>query len=107
MDFADQVNRVIFEHMKMLTAADAAIDITTVVTSLKNATGQGIRDYDLVGGAAYLATLPRTVGHWRKDVKPATKINWRHTRRNLLEFFGPDKPIREITAGALAISSGI
>ncbi len=35
----------------------------------------------------------------RNDVKPATKVNWRHTKRNLLTFFGSDKPLCEITAG--------
>jgi len=35
----------------------------------------------------------------RADVKPSTKTNWRHTRRNLLEFFGADKPLDEITLG--------
>lgn len=35
----------------------------------------------------------------RVDVKPSTKINWRHTRRNLIGFFGPEKPLREFTSG--------
>jgi len=35
----------------------------------------------------------------RCDVKPATVTNWRHTRRGLLEHFGADKPLREITQG--------
>ena len=35
----------------------------------------------------------------RADVKQGTKINWRHTKRNLIDFFGPDKPLREISAG--------
>jgi integrase len=33
----------------------------------------------------------------RREVKPATLINWGHTRRNLLAFFGPDKLLREVT----------
>lgn len=35
----------------------------------------------------------------RCDVKPATAIVLGHTRRNLIEFFGADKPMREITPG--------
>ncbi len=44
------------------------------------------------------ALLERYVSK-RGDVKPATKINWRHTRRNLVEYFGQDKPLRAITEG--------
>ena len=33
----------------------------------------------------------------RKDVKRATLLNWEQTRRNLLEFFGPGKQLREVT----------
>ncbi len=33
------------------------------------------------------------------DAKPATIVVWGHTRRNLIEHFGTDKPLREITAG--------
>ena len=32
----------------------------------------------------------------RQDVKKATAINWGHTRRNLLAFFGADRPIESI-----------
>ncbi len=35
----------------------------------------------------------------RTDVKPATVVNWGHTRRNLVEFFGAGKPIAEVTPG--------
>lgn len=35
----------------------------------------------------------------RRDVKPATLTVWGHTRRNLIEFFGPDRPLREVTPG--------
>jgi len=35
----------------------------------------------------------------RTDVKESTKINWRHTKRNLLTFFGRDKLIVEVTTG--------
>ena len=35
----------------------------------------------------------------RTDVKGATRVFYGHTRRNLVGFFGADKPLREITAG--------
>jgi integrase len=35
----------------------------------------------------------------RTDVKTATLTVWGHTRRNLIEFFGPDKPLRDINRG--------
>ena len=35
----------------------------------------------------------------RPDVKPATLEVWQQPCRNLIEFFGPDKPLRSITAG--------
>jgi len=47
-----------------------------------------------------------TLGEWldsyfsgRADVKPSTRTVWGHTRRNLLDFFGRDKPIDGITPG--------
>ena len=33
----------------------------------------------------------------RNDVKPATKVIWEQPRRNLIEFFGENKNLREIT----------
>lgn len=35
----------------------------------------------------------------RKDVKASTATVYSHTRRNLIEFFGADKPLRELTPG--------
>jgi len=35
----------------------------------------------------------------RHDVKAATTIVYGHTRRNLIDFFGADKPLRDITPG--------
>jgi integrase len=35
----------------------------------------------------------------RKDVKRATRINWGHTQRNLLAFFGADRALASITPG--------
>jgi integrase len=35
----------------------------------------------------------------RKDVKGGTRVFYNHTIRNLLEFFGPDRPLSKITLG--------
>ncbi len=35
----------------------------------------------------------------RSDTKPSTRVTYGHTRRNLLEFFGGSKLLREITPG--------
>ena len=35
----------------------------------------------------------------RKDVKASTATVYAHTRRNLIKYFGPEKPIREISEG--------
>jgi len=35
----------------------------------------------------------------RADVKNSTQVNWRHTKRNLLAFFGADRSLSEITTG--------
>lgn len=35
----------------------------------------------------------------RADVKTATSIVYGHTKRNLIDYFGADKPLREITSG--------
>ncbi|GIW78813.1 MAG: hypothetical protein KatS3mg105_0620 [Gemmatales bacterium] len=35
----------------------------------------------------------------RPDVKPATLEVWQQPCRNLIEFFGEDKPLRDITPG--------
>ena len=35
----------------------------------------------------------------RVDIKPASRVILRHVRRDLEEFFGPDRPVRKITPG--------
>jgi len=35
----------------------------------------------------------------RSDVKGSTRVNWEHTRRNLLAYFGADRALASITAG--------
>lgn len=35
----------------------------------------------------------------RTDAKPSSKIVWSHARRNLIDFFGADRPLASITRG--------
>ena len=49
--------------------------------------------------AMTLAGFLETYFARRTDVKPATKINWGHTQRCLVEFFGADRLIDSITSG--------
>jgi integrase len=56
--------------------------------------------------AAPAADRPLTLGEFlaryienRRDVKESTRTNWRHSERNLLAFFGADRPLASITAG--------
>ncbi len=46
-----------------------------------------------------LGPFLRTYPLARTDVKPATLEVWQQPCRNLIEFFGDDKPLRNITAG--------
>lgn len=54
------------------------------------------------GGKSALTRLGSFLDNYiakRTDVKGGTKLFYGHTRRNLVDFFGPDKPLREITKG--------
>ena len=44
-----------------------------------------------------LAEALKTVIEGRKDVKPATKTVWRQGERSLVDYFGADRPIVEVT----------
>jgi integrase len=66
--------------------------------------------YDKLAGVGLLPARPETLdatlaafitGHIgkRTDVKPATKEVWRQGAKGLVDFFGADKPLREITPG--------
>lgn len=43
--------------------------------------------------------LTMYVDHKRDDVKPSTKLTWQKPRRNLLEFFGAEKLLSDVTVG--------
>lgn len=49
--------------------------------------------------AATLGTYLKGYFSKRNDVKGATRVNWRHTERCLLTYFGADRTLDTITAG--------
>lgn len=72
--------------------------------------GDAIREkfveYGLLQDAAEVKKIPTLGEHIeqyiaeRRDVKPGTEIFYRQTQTNLLQYFGADKPLAEITKGA-------
>ena len=79
---------------------------------IDNATAQwlGERDDKILGKLADVGLIPRrnsaSLGAFlrnyvesRADVKGSTATVYGHTKRCLLEYFGADKPLREITSG--------
>jgi integrase len=50
-------------------------------------------------GAVAIGPFIKAYVEGRTDVKPATKEVWRQGEMGLIEFFGMDKPLKEITAG--------
>jgi len=62
----------------------------------------GVVQIEKDGPTETLLTLGKHIDDYltrRTDVKGSTKTNWGHTRRNLIAFFGDDKPLAEINAG--------
>ncbi len=94
---------------------EALIEAATAQTSLDNETAVWVRKLDpkLHGKIADAGLLPKraaaeqaTLGAFidgyiegRTDVKPATKEVFRHAQQLLVDYFGAEKPIAEISAG--------
>ena len=51
-----------------------------------------------------LGAFIRSYVQQRADVKPSTALVYGHTERNLVEYFGSNKPITEITARGAGIA---
>ncbi|MDA0240237.1 MAG: phage integrase SAM-like domain-containing protein, partial [Proteobacteria bacterium] len=80
-------------------------DVAHWLTTIKAPLRKKLEAYGLIGESGE-PSKEMTLGQFldsyinrRSDVKPGTLINWSHTRRNLLTFFGPDKLLTDITAG--------
>jgi len=105
-----KVSQRVAEAVKVRVEQLAAASIAR--HSLDDETARWVADLDLVMAAKLAAvgliprreaiTLKRFLDTYvdnRTDVKPDTKVIWRHTCRNLVDYFGPSKPLREITEG--------
>lgn len=83
-----------------------AVDDETArwAASLDDALAEKLSRAGLIAERHYATLGPFLEDYFCKriDVKPSTLEVWGHTRRNLLEFFGTGKPLRDITAGDAA-----
>ena len=59
----------------------------------------GLIDKPEAKEAAELGAFIASYVDSRNDVKPATKEVWRQEEKGLVEFFGPNRPLAEITPG--------
>jgi integrase len=90
-----------------------ALVAARITGSMDNETARWVADLpdDIHGKLASVglvtaraATVNTTLGMFldgylqsRKNLKPNSRLVYGHTRRTLVEFFGPDKPLREVT----------
>jgi replicative DNA helicase len=79
-DFYDDAHRKLFQHMVGMYESGRRIDTTLLVNQLK--TGG---DYELVGGAAYLAKLAKSVGNVGHAVYYAEIVRDKAVLRRLIE----------------------
>ncbi|MBI5289569.1 MAG: tyrosine-type recombinase/integrase, partial [Chloroflexi bacterium] len=100
--FAEAVKHKV-ENLVAASITGHALDDETArwVAALDTVMGDKLADVGLIPKreAATLAAFLDAVIASRSDVKPATAITFGNVRRNLVDHFGEDKPLRDITAG--------
>ncbi len=100
--FAEAVKHKV-ENLVAASITGHALDDETArwVAALDTIMGDKLADVGLIPKreAATLAAFLDAVIASRSDVKPATAITFGNVRRNLVDHFGEDKPLRDITAG--------
>ncbi len=79
-DFFDDANRKIYEHLRDMHDQGQKIDITLLVSRLRTA-----KDYETVGGAAYLARLSGAVPNAAHAVYYAGIVSEKAVYRRLIE----------------------
>jgi len=79
-DFYDDAHRKLYHHMHEMHTVGQKIDVTLLVSRLKDA-----GDFDLIGGAAYLAKLANGVPNAAHAVYYATIVRNKSTLRRLIE----------------------
>ena len=93
--------KLLVEHLAAAAVTGHAIDVETArkVADLSD---------DLADKLARVGMIPKresaTLGNFlqeyidsRIDAKPASKVVWKHTQRNLIDFFGADRKVRDVT----------
>src|SRR6266404_9338203 len=78
-DFYDEANQKLFAHMQAIHDAGRKIDLTLLVERL-NSSG----DFELMGGAGYLAEVARSVPHAGNAVYYAEIVRDKATLRSLI-----------------------
>ncbi len=79
-DFYDDAHRKLFNHMRWMQEAGQKIDVTLLVSRLKDA-----NDFELIGGAAYLAKLANSVANAAHAVYYAKIVREKATFRRLID----------------------
>ena len=79
-DFYDDANRKIYSQMREMHDSGRKVDVALLVNQLK-----GVGDYDLVGGAAYLALLANSVPNAAHALYYADIVSSKSTMRRLIE----------------------
>ena len=79
-DFYDDAHRKLYEHMLEMHDAGKKIDVTLLVSRLKDA-----NEFELIGGAAYLAKLAHTVPNAAHAVYYAEIVREKSTMRRLID----------------------
>lgn len=91
------------EELNVAKITDQTIDRDTAqwLTEIDDALAKRLAKVGLITKreSARLASFVDGYIANRGDVKPATTIVYGHTRRCLVDYFGEDKPLREITPG--------
>jgi replicative DNA helicase len=78
-DFYDEANQKLFAHMQSIHDAGRRIDLTLLVERLNSA-----GDYELIGGAGYLAEVARSVPHAANAAHYAQIVHDKATLRSLI-----------------------
>jgi len=91
------------EHLLVAQLSKRPVDGDTAkwVASLDDVLSERLAKAGLIRGreSALLGDFMAGYIKSRHDVKPATATVYSHTQRNLLAYFGGDKPLRDITPG--------
>ncbi len=78
-DFYDEANQKLYAHMQAIHDAGRKVDVTLLIERL-NAAG----DFELIGGAGYLAEVARSVPHAGNAVHYAAIVRDKATLRSLI-----------------------